>query len=328
MLSQISRLFAHTAETPPPAPVGFPPQGLERPDPSEMAGIEAESVPAYSAITPAEPQKSAREATFGASIGGDAYGLTFMIEYAAADGEISRRRIMLRSISQRDDGRIYLQAYCLERRAIRAFRLDRVIRVIDSDGVVFEDPIDYLRNEIHLSLPGELTQISRSGVLSQRTSTPVIPQPARPRPATPRAVIPRATALIIPQPEEPTPEPPGYPQRRCARDGLRVLVALARSDGLLHPTEVEAILDYIEAVCRRAGVSCGHGDRIALDSYLRRQRPDTTVLEQCLKQLDQQPIEDKRILLDHANRLIDADGHQHDAEHRILAEIRNSLTHS
>lgn len=59
-------------------------------------------------------------------------GATFMIEYRDANGDETRRRITALDI--RDD---YLRARCHERQAMRSFRLDRILSVIDKQGVVF-----------------------------------------------------------------------------------------------------------------------------------------------------------------------------------------------
>jgi hypothetical protein len=253
----------------------------------------------------ARPAPTARR-PFGASIDDDIYGLTFTIEYQAADGEVSRRRIMLRSISHRDDGAIFLQALCFERNALRSFRLDRVIRVIDGDGHVFEDPKAFLRDELRVRLP-------------EVASVPMPVPRAAPSPAHDLPPGPAARS------EERQIEPPGTAQRRCARDGLRVLVALARSDGHLHPAEVAVVLDYIGETCQRFGIGCGDQDREALGAYLRRQRPGLDVLEGCLDRLDAASAEEKTLLLDYADRLIDADGERHDAEHRLVSEVRATL---
>jgi hypothetical protein len=312
MLAWLKRLFTHTAEAPPPIAPHFPPAGLDRADPADMVVIEATRVvrPApdldVAPSVPAAPAaKAAPARPFGEAIDDDVYGLTFTIEYGAADGEVSRRRIMLRSISQRG-GDTYLQALCFERNALRSFRLDRVIRVIDSDGQVFEDPPAYLRVELRVRL---------------HTETP---------PASPRTA-PRALLDMVPTPAPAAAlltlgaEPPGHAQRRCARDGLRVLVALARSDGMLHPAEVDVVLEYIAALCGRLGVACGSEDRAALAGYLRRQRPGLDVLEDCLARLDEASTEVKLLLLDFADRVVDADGLRHPEEHRVVAQIREAL---
>ena len=115
---------------------------------------------------------------------------------------------------------------------------------------------------------------------------------------------------------------PGVAKWRVTRDGLRVLCALGRADGLLHPAEVEVVLDYIEAACRVEGEQCGAEDRAALAPCIRRQRPGLDVLEACLLRIEARDPAAHFLLLDHAERLIVADGQEHDAELRLLAEMR------
>jgi hypothetical protein len=300
MLAWLKRLFTHTAEAPPPIAPRYPPAGLDRADPVDMVVIETTRVvlPAPD-IDVALPEPAAPARPFGEAIDDVVY----------ADGEVSRRRIMLRSISQRG-GDTYLQALCFERNALRSFRLDRVIRVIDGDGQVFEDPPAYLRVELRVRLPAEA--------------------PTAPPRTVPQAVLRPAVPSSAPAPAAPLPaggaEPPGHSQRRCARDGLRVLVALARSDGMLHLAELDVVLDYIAALCGRFGVGCGSDDRSALAGYLRRQRPGLDVLEDCLARLDEASTEEKLLLLDFADRVVDADGQRHPEEHRVVAQIRQAVT--
>jgi len=117
---------------------------------------------------------------------------------------------------------------------------------------------------------------------------------------------------------------PGVAKWRVTRDGLRVLCALGRADGLLHPAEVEVVLDYIEAACRVEGEQCGAEDRAALAPCIRRQRPGLDVLEACLLRIEARDPAARFLLLDHAERLIVADGQDHDAELHLLAEMRQS----
>lgn len=315
VLSWLRGLFRHTADRPPPVDPLHPPAGLERPDEAEMVGevVALAPVPETPLPGPAEftvavqrapepppTKRPASESSFGESFGEDVYGLTFSIEYEAASGAVTRRRIMLRSISERD-GDVYLRAMCFERSAPRTFRLDRVLCVIDGDGVVHDDPVVFFRDQISVVLPASPVPSSGSA-----TATPPDPELARLAPAV-------------------VEEPPGQLQRRLARDGLRVLVALARSDGLLHADEVDAVLDYVEAVCAGQGAPCAAADRTALAGYVRRQRPGSDVLEECLFRLDAAGMEAQRLLLIHAERVIQADGMEHPAEVAALGQMRTAL---
>ena len=50
----------------------------------------------------------------------------FLFDYANADGEITSRRVLVKSISTNGKND-YLEGLCLEKRAFRTFRVDRVI---------------------------------------------------------------------------------------------------------------------------------------------------------------------------------------------------------
>ncbi|WPY93184.1 hypothetical protein T8T21_08590 [Limimaricola variabilis] len=130
-----------------------------------------------------------------------------VIDYCDATGAKTRRRITMRSLSRGPNAPI-LRAICHERRALRAFRCDRIQCFVDEDGVVTECH-GFFREIMGIDLGG------------------LAP-----------AVDPQALNLA-----------------RRARDRLRpmlsVLVAAARSDGHLHPEELDAILRYAETEALR-----------------------------------------------------------------------------
>lgn len=72
------------------------------------------------------------------------------IDYVDAQGNGSRRRISMRSISGGSHGPI-LKAICHERHALRAFRCDRIECFIDDDGVVTESD-DFFREILRIDL--------------------------------------------------------------------------------------------------------------------------------------------------------------------------------
>lgn len=75
---------------------------------------------------------------------GEISGLALLIEYTAADGIVSQRLVTCRKISDRVGGR-YLSAYCHHRRALRTFRLDRIVGVFDpKTGEFMGEPQGYL----------------------------------------------------------------------------------------------------------------------------------------------------------------------------------------
>lgn len=81
-------------------------------------------------------------------------GLTFAMEYRDSRNAVTRRRITLNSFRATGDGHYLMRAFCHERKAVRSFRTDRVVSVIDLDGVIWE-PLEYFEDlGIRLPLPG------------------------------------------------------------------------------------------------------------------------------------------------------------------------------
>ncbi|WP_347534612.1 WYL domain-containing protein [Inquilinus sp. CAU 1745] len=221
----------------------------------------------------------------------DLWGVTFAIEYKDSKGASSRRRITLHHLYEVDGGRRYLYCLCHERKAKRTFRFDRVQTIIDLDGVVHQ-PETFFAEELRVVWP-------------QRSFTTTHSAPGS---ATTNSV-----------------EKPGAAHRRIARDGLRVLAALARTDGFLHPEEIEVILQYIGRKAEAVGLEMSEDDRGALVSHLRRQFPNVHVLEKCVKKLELEPVVDQKLLLRHAITLVNVDGVQDENEFNVLLDLQQRL---
>jgi hypothetical protein len=84
---------------------------------------------------PPEPDNDDLEAELGF-----AANQTFVIVYESADGRESVRRITVRNLSLNRENIPLLNAWCHERQALRAFRIDRVLEVITADGEVIAPP--------------------------------------------------------------------------------------------------------------------------------------------------------------------------------------------
>lgn len=115
--------------------------------------------------------------------------------------------------------------------------------------------------------------------------------------------------------------------RSVCRDGLRVLIAVARADGHLHPKEVEIIMDYAQAEGQRLGVEKNAKDLEALKHYIERQQPSGSVVSACLKRLSEKDDETQNILLKYLEMTIYADGILDDAEVDISNVIKERLAH-
>ncbi len=115
--------------------------------------------------------------------------------------------------------------------------------------------------------------------------------------------------------------------RSVCRDGLRVLIAVARSDGYLHPKEVEIIMDYAQAEGQRLGVEKSPKDLESLKHYIERQQPSGSVVSACLKRLHDKDEETQDVLLKYLEMTIYADGVLDDAEINISNVIKERLAH-
>ncbi len=278
---------------------------IDPPDECEVAGttpdeyFNAAPTPAKS-TTRAAPRSSYSE-KFGERIGGDLWGIQTTIEYIDSKGQSSVRRIRIIDLRQKDNGCAYVNAHCFERKAQRNFRIDRILHVIDDDGVVY-DPVDFFEHELMVEF--EHDPLDASVAPPAESAAPKRPTPAK-KPSAPAK--------------------PGVKQRSAARDGLRLLVALGRSDDILHPAETLEIVSYITREAQIAGVSSDDDDIQSLFGYVRRQRPDTATLEKCVEGLEREGVDAKLRFLDAARRVISADGIKHPNELKLLSELQSSL---
>jgi Predicted transcriptional regulator len=111
-------------DAPPPMPPGF----LIHLPPGDCA--EAQMV---------APEPEADDPDLEAELG-FAQNQTFVIAYESSDGRESVRRITVRNLSLNGENVPVLNAWCHERQALRAFRIDRVHAVVTQDGEVVEPP--------------------------------------------------------------------------------------------------------------------------------------------------------------------------------------------
>lgn len=237
-----------------------------------------------------------------APAGEDLAGIIAVLDYKDSAGRLSRRRITLHKIEANDAGQIYLRAFCHERQAPRSFRFDRVRSVIDLDGV-FHEPDRFFADVLQVDVAA-LGSVW-AGVAARRAAEAVH----------------RADPMAAPPPGE----KPGMAQRRAARDGARVLAALARADGYLHAEEIEVILDYIAERADTDGIATSEADRAALVPYVRRLFPTVDVLDRCLEGLERERRSDQRLLMRFAIQLMDADGVQDPAEFELMLRIQEHL---
>jgi hypothetical protein len=305
-LAGLHLLFRRTDGAAPPI-AGFLPIGLDVPDAMPRVEVRGDREIALvfdraPGIAPApgdwQPPGVVRNPRMEAA-GEDLWGVTFAIEYLDGRNNLTTRRITLRELYRSDDGVLYLQSFCHERQLRRSFRFDRIQSVIDLDGEVHE-PRRFFESELHFPIDDHAT-------------SPAAPARARRMPQ------------VVVTPAAPVGALPGRAQRFAARDGLRVLAALGRSDGFLDDAEIGVILDYVIERAAADGVATDDEDRAALLPYLRRQYPRASVLGECLDRLEAEPEVQRRLFLRHAVALMDADGIQHPAEFDMLLGLKERL---
>jgi len=105
------------------------------------------------------------------------------------------------------------------------------------------------------------------------------------------------------------------------RDGLRVLIAVARSDGYLHPKEVLVIIDFIKSEAERFGFPLNNHDTLHLEEYINKQQPSGEVVAACLTRLNDAGDEVQDIVSEYLQRTIYADGVLAQEEIEISAEV-------
>ena len=303
LLSALGRLFWRTEEHPPHVAGDFAPDGLEREDGDEMlvtlSGRYTEPATRQSGGG-RTPHRG--PATGAERIDDDLFGISFAIEYVDSRGGISHRRVTMHDAWRGKDDIVYLRCLCHERKAARTFRFDRIRHVIDIDGVVHQ-PALYFADELQIDLPPEAADSSAE---------------KEPDLHVDKSSVPKA---IVTAPPPDAAEKPGLVQRRVARDGIRLLIGLARSDGELHPAELEIVLDYVEGRCEREGVGFTDSDRHTLVGYLKRQHPTVDVLQQCLDRMDQESNVEQRHFAVAALALAKADGVEDEAEFAMLRQL-------
>jgi tellurite resistance protein len=100
----------------------------------------------------------------------------------------------------------------------------------------------------------------------------------------------------------------GASYRSAIRDGLRVLIAIARADGHLDAEEVDVILDYARAEGARKGVTRDEASLAELRRYIERLQPTGSVVTSCIDRLTDESEEAQRHLLAYIARVVRADG--------------------
>ena len=121
---------------------------------------------------------------------------SLIINYQGRDDDAPRRReILVQDVEHTSAGNLVLKAVCLERRAVRHFRIDRITEAVDpSTGEVYQGPeaiLDAAGWEVFDPFETSAPEPEASG----RTHPHL---PWDPRPTTLRSYINAALAIAIP----------------------------------------------------------------------------------------------------------------------------------
>jgi tellurite resistance protein len=100
----------------------------------------------------------------------------------------------------------------------------------------------------------------------------------------------------------------GGSYRSVIRDGLRVLIAVARADGHLDAEEVDVIMDYARAEGARKGVTEDEAALAELRRYIERLQPSGSVVSSCIDRLTSGDEETQDNLLAYLAKVVRADG--------------------
>jgi tellurite resistance protein len=100
----------------------------------------------------------------------------------------------------------------------------------------------------------------------------------------------------------------GGSYRSAVRDGLRVLLAVARADGHLDAKEVDVIMDYARAEGARKGVTEDEAALAELRRYIERLQPSGSVVTACIDRLTNEGEETQDNLLAYLAKVVRADG--------------------
>ena len=117
----------------------------------------------------------------------------------------------------------------------------------------------------------------------------------------------------------------GGSYRSAIRDGLRVLIAIARADGRLDAEEVDVIMEYARSEGGRKGVPEDEAALAELRRYIERLQPSGSVVTSCIDRLTNEGEEAQRHLLTYIAKVVRADGVVDSSEAKLEKLISNRL---
>ena len=117
----------------------------------------------------------------------------------------------------------------------------------------------------------------------------------------------------------------GGSYRSAIRDGLRVLIAIARADGHLDAEEIDVIMEYARTEGARKGVADDDTALAELRRYIERLQPSGSVVISCIDRLTMEDMETQNNLLEYLAKVVRADGVVDSSEAKLESLIAKRL---
>jgi hypothetical protein len=236
---------------------------------------------------------------------GHAEGQSFMIEYVDSSGRVSRRRVTVFDIKVGADGVAMLHARCHERKAQRAFRVDRIRSCIDYDGEVHDDVPAFMQETFGMA-SGAFGRVARADV----EAAPRASRLGRPVGSKGKGGTHHSWNAL----------------RACVRPRAILFAALSRSDGTMRDEEVEIAIGHCTEYAQGRGHDVTGKDRSTMTAYLRRQAPGVDVIRDALQSLVGDEPHEVTDFLIAALALMDVDGNRDPEEIELVNELSEALT--
>ncbi|MBB4212794.1 hypothetical protein EV659_11813 [Rhodothalassium salexigens DSM 2132] len=219
-------------------------------------------------------------------------GISVGICYTDAKGNGTERWVNMQTL--RTNGVIY--AYCHARKQMRSFRIENIKFVYDDAGEIIDTKDFFLELGIDVSRYAQVGQSRREKKQS-------------------------AFAYKEAGQEH------GKKHKEIAASGMRILAALARADGDHDPVETEIILEYaIEYAKSFHGVSATDEDKKVIYKHIRYLRPRPSTVMDCVDEIYEKPMSERKLLLLYAKRLVESDGKITSEEADLLIMLNSELS--
>ncbi len=258
-------------------------QFAEIPDPPPTISVGAES---SDDDTEEEPSRLSEPEGLGS-----AEGQTFYIEYKDANGKKSTRSITVWGITANASCVPILTAKCHLRNTNRSFRIDRILEIIDLDGVYVDDIPAFLQDNFGMN--SEFANFSGQKKIENSTSKKKTPTPSE----------------IGNWPE----------QRKFIRPFAVLWILLAQSDGWVQDSEVNAASKAFEDLFG------SKADTDRFEAYFKRLRPSDKQVYDAMDHFRTIGQMHSSQLVEGCRQILNADGVIHSNEVKMIKVFADAL---